>query len=122
MEYIKTFVLLAVFVILSVACVRNIIRHSIEQKDAKKAAKEKKKKAKEEKRFKRKMRLMGVKIEDPEPEKPEVIREYDLNPDEAESEYADLEALDAIEEADLESDEVMDSAEALEENTEEITE
>ncbi len=35
MEYLKTFVILAVFLILSVACVLNIIRHRKEDKEAK---------------------------------------------------------------------------------------
>ena len=80
MEYVKTFIVLVVFLFLSFGCIANIIIHRDERKAARKKAKEEKKKAKEERKWKRRARLMGINVE---PEKPTVVREYDLDEDEA---------------------------------------
>ncbi len=82
MEYVKTFALLIVFIILSVGCVLNIIRHWKENKETRAETKKAKKQEKQEKKLRRRARLMGIKLDDNKPEPKKIVREYDLDPNE----------------------------------------
>ncbi|MBP3816063.1 MAG: hypothetical protein J6H21_04265 [Firmicutes bacterium] len=75
MEYVKTFVLLAIFIILAVGNVINIVRHHKENKEAKKAKKEERK---------RKGLKFWQRDKTEKEAPPRVIREYDEDPDESE--------------------------------------
>ena len=59
-DYIKTFVLVVIFLFLAFFNILNVIRHYKENADERQKKKEEKRKAKEEKRRKRKARLFGV--------------------------------------------------------------
>ena len=98
LEYIKTFALLAVFIFLSIGCIVNIIRGRDERKENRRKAKEEKKRLKEakkqaklDKKIKMRTKMMGVELLSETEEKEDVVREYDLDPEEAEKEYAELE-------------------------------
>ena len=60
MDYVKTFVLLAVFIILSVGCIVNIIRGRDERKERRRKAKEAKKQAKAEKKARRRAKFAKI--------------------------------------------------------------
>ena len=69
MEYVKTFVMLAIFIFLSVGCIANMIIHRDERKEKRLQEKEEKrleklerKQAKAEKKWKRRAQMMGIEL------------------------------------------------------------